>query len=410
MKPIAAALTLVALLLVSVGCGGSDGEDGAANPFGLEKQAVAEAPDPVAITFAPDGRVFFAEKYTGKIRVIDTGGNLLAEPFADIDVATWLDYQGTDWGLTGLALAPDFDESRHVYAFYTAIAAASDTRPTARPVLVRFTDENNVGTERTVISGEFPETRLDHQGFRTTGEIGFGPEGALYLSLGDLDWGKEGPRGTGAAQDLSFPGGKILRINPDGRAPADNPFASQAGADARVWAYGFGHGAPLVFHPDTGALYTSDANDSCEEIDIVREGGDYGWPDVGEFPFSDCTFGEQVDPVALLAGEGKLPGQFQSVIGVSGMAFVSAARYPAIGDGLLVCGAIEGMMRRITLDPASQSPAAGPVAADIVVRDCNRDVAVSPDGTIYYSNKTSVLRLLPPATPAPTLPATTGAQ
>jgi glucose/arabinose dehydrogenase len=386
MKPITFTLIFLILVALALACGGdSDDEGGEANPFGLEKQAVAEAPDPVALTFAPDGRLFFAEKYSGKIRVVDAGGNLLPEPFADIDVATWLDYQGTDWGLTGLALAPDFETSRWVYAFYTETAVASDTRPTARPVLVRYTDDGNVGTDRVVLSDEFPETRLDHQGFRTTGDIEFGPDGALYLSLGDLDWGKEGPRGTGAAQDLAFPGGKVLRVNPDGGPRADNPFVGETGSDARVWAYGFGHGSELIFHPDTGELYASDANDSCEEIDIVRAGGNYGWPDVGEFPFSDCTFGDQVDPIALLAKEGGQPGQFQSVIGVSGLAFVSGARYPVIGDSLLICGALEGMMRLLSLAPGG-TPSTGAGGTDIVVRDCNRDVAVSPDGIIYYSN------------------------
>jgi hypothetical protein len=82
------------------------------------------------------------------------------------------------------------------------------------------------------------------------------------------------------------------------------------------------------------------------------------------------------------------------------MAFVSAAQYPVIGDGLLVCGALDGMMRRITLAPPTASPAGPITASEIVVRDCDRDVAISPDGTIYYSNKTSILRLLPGATPA----------
>jgi hypothetical protein len=60
------------------------------------------------------------------------------------------------------------------------------------------------------------------------------------------------------------------------------------------------------------------------------------------------------------------------------------------------------MMRRLGLGAPASSPTTGPSAANIVVRDCNRDVAVSPDGTIYYSNKTSILRLLPPAAPAAT--------
>jgi glucose/arabinose dehydrogenase len=408
-KPRLLTLIITVLLALAVSCGGdnggSDGNGGEVdtNPLGLEKQLVAEAPDAVAITFAPDGRIFFAEKYTGRIRIIDAAGNLVSQPFAEIDVATWLDYQGTAWGLTGLALDPDFETNGYVYAFFTQTVTENAQRPTARPVLVRFTDENNVGTERTEIISDFPETRLDHQGFKTNGDLQFGPDGALYMSVGDFDWGKEGPEGEAAAQDLSFPGGKVLRVNSDGTPHPDNPFADEDGADPRVFALGFAHGSPLAFHPDSDDLYTSDANDSCEEIDIVEAGNDYGWPDVGEFPFSDCTFGDQVDPVALLARDGTIPGQFQSVVGVSGLSFVSGDDYPIIGDSLLVCGALDGIMRRVILATSGRSPAGSPITtSEIVVRDCDRDVAVSPDGTIYYSNKTTIFRLLPP-------PGTTGA-
>jgi len=422
MKAKNAALTLTALLAFALAaCGGGDGGDD--NPFGLEAQTIAEAPNPVSLTFAPDGRLFFAEKYSGNIRVVDARGALVSEPFAHVDAATWLDYQGLDWGLTGIALDPDFATNHYVYAFYTEAAGVSagnevtpspspggptpvadqveatqdPNRPIARPVLVRFTARGNVGTDRTVIIGDFPESRLDHQGFKLNGALRTGPDDALYLSVGDYDWGKDGPDGTGAAADLSFPGGKILRIDTEGGFPPDNPFVDDSAfddsTDSRIFAYGFSRAAPLAFHPATGDLYAMDATDSCEEIDIVQAGRNYGWPDVGEFPFSDCYFGDQVRPVALVAGEGKQPGQFQSVIVVSGLAFVSAAAYPALGDGLLVCSALDGLMRRLTFTGAQVT------ATDIVVRDCDRDVAVAPDGTIYYSNQTGIIRLLTGATP-----------
>ena len=181
---------MAAALAACGGGGGDDADEAEINPFGLEVQSVAAAASPVALTFAPDGRLFFAEKYTGNIRVVDAAGNLLSEPFAHIDVANWLDL---DWGLTGLALDPDFATNHYVYAFYTEVAVADNERPIGRPVLARFTDQDGRGTDMTVFIDDFPETRLDHQGFKTNGAIHFGPDGALYLTMGDYDWGKGGP-------------------------------------------------------------------------------------------------------------------------------------------------------------------------------------------------------------------------
>lgn len=393
------AIVIVVMAVAMAACGGGSGDDAdeaEVNPFGLEVQSVAAAANPVALTFAPDGRLFFAEKYTGNIRVVDAAGNLLSEPFAHIDVANWLDL---DWGLTGLALDPDFASNHHVYAFYTEVAVADNERPVGRPVLARFTDQNSRGTDMTVLIDDFPETRLDHQGFKTNGAIHFGPDGALYLTMGDFDWGKGGPNGIGAAQDLSFPVGKVLRIDTNALPLSDNPFADDPAADPRVFAYGFGHGRAFDFHPETGDLYTTDGTDSCEELDIVRAGADYGWPDVGEFPFSDCYAGAQERAIYLIAGEGKQPGGFQSGIGVTGLSFLSGTKYTALGEGLLVCGSTDSLMRRLVLTGQQVT------ANDVVIKGCDLDVAVSANGTIYYSSKTEIKRLEPGAgTPAAATP------
>jgi glucose/arabinose dehydrogenase len=386
-------LSLALLSALFAACGGDDGEGGggAINPFGLQVDTITAASHPTALTFAPDGRLFFAEKYTGDIRIVGADGTLRPEPFAHIDVANWLD---KDWGLTGLALDPGFSDNGYVYAFYTEISQPSDQQPIARPVLVRFTEEDGVGVDRTVLIDDFPETQVNHQGYKTNGAIRFGPDGALYLTIGDYDWGKNGPNDVGAAQDLSFPGGKVFRVDSEGQALPDHPFAADPEADARIYAYGFAHGAPFAFDPASGEMYTTDSTDSCEELDLVRPGANYGWPDVGDFPFSDCYAGTQERAIYLIAGEGKQPGQFLSATGISGMTFVSAAGYPMLGDGLLTCSQVEGLMRRLVL-------AGGQVTAnDVVVDGCTRDVATAPDGTIYYSNDTEIRRLRVPTSPA----------
>src|SRR2546426_5702611 len=94
-------IALVGLLLLLGACGG-----GESLPFGLESDMVAPADHASIIAFAPDGRLFFGEQFTGNIRIVGTDGQLQQEPFAQLQVANWLDL---DWGLTGLAIDPDFE-------------------------------------------------------------------------------------------------------------------------------------------------------------------------------------------------------------------------------------------------------------------------------------------------------------
>jgi glucose/arabinose dehydrogenase len=396
-------LALLPLLLVFAACGGDDDGGGPSeapptpNPWGLESAAIATAANPVAIAFAPDGRIFFAEKFTGVIRVIGADGQVQEEPFADLDVAEWL---GLDWGVTGMAIDPDFDANPYLYVFYTEPVNRDPERPTARPVLVRIEASGNVGDGPDPVIDDFPETRLDHQGFKTNGGLEFGPDDNLYLTMGDYDYGMtDGPGGEPPAQDLGEVMGKVLRVTRTGAAAANNPFASTAGADPRVFAYGFASGSDLAFAPNSGDPYNADATDSCEEINAVIPGGDFGWPDVGEFPFPDCNFGDQVKAIHLLARPGTVPGQFQSYVGVSGAAYLDGNKYPALGTGLLVCEKETGQMRRLVLAPDGRSV----TADDVALTGCIGSVAVSPDGTIYYTNGTEV-RVVSQASPSSVTP------
>ena len=186
--------------------------------------------------------MFFAQQFAGEagdqgvIRVIGTDGVLQNEPFASISVANYL---GLDWGLTGLALDPDFSTNNYVYAFYTAVAGDNIGKPT----LVRFTDSNGIGTEQTVISNDFPDMYPNFQGYNANGEIHFGPDGYLYASIGDYDQGTSKPEVGGhpdQVKSLATPIGKLLRMDKtDGSAPSDNPFANDPDADPRIFAYGF---------------------------------------------------------------------------------------------------------------------------------------------------------------------------
>ena len=378
---LASTILAVPLLVMISACGGGD------NPFGVKSELVTEADHPPDMAFAPDGRLFYAEQLTGNIRVVTAEGELLKEPFAHVDVALYLDL---DWGLTGLAVDPDFEKNSYVYAFFTKPVEADP--PIGRPVVMRFTDRNNKGMDPKVIVDDLPESLPAHPGYNANGKIHFGPDGFLYVSLGDYDT-------PTLVQDLSTPEGAILRVSKeDGSPPDDNPFVDNPPADPRIFAYGFREPFDFAFHPETGAIYGSDNTPvSCEELNLIEAGSNYGWPDVGEFPFADCGAGDQVPAIHFFAKEGKKPGDFLSFLAISGLEFASADVYPLLGDALLVCESETSLMRRLVLTGSNFDQVAPDEEGvdNVVVKDCKMDVTTSPDGTVYYSNETEIRRLVP---------------
>ncbi len=346
------------LLALGMSCGGES------NPFKVKSERVTQADSVSAMQFAPDGRLFYAQQ-AGDVRIISADGSPQSEPFTHVDAAL-----NIEWGLTGLALDPDFAANHYVYIYYSQPiseqeetitpapgSTASPTtvvRKTARPVVVRFTDRFGKGEEQKVIVGDLPVTLPEHPGFNANGKIHFGKDGFLYITVGDYD----------------------VQFN-----VPDHPSQS--------------------LHPQTGKIFGSDNTPvDCEELNIVEAGGNYGWPKVGDFPYPDCGSGGQKQAIHYFAREGRQPGDFLSFVEISSFAFVTAAKYPTLGDALVVCqlgsensaGPAEPRMRRISL----AAPGFDQVTADdVVVKDCKLSLAVSPDGTVYYSNDKEIRKLLP---------------
>lgn len=154
------------------------------------------------LAVSPDGRVFVSER-PGRIRVIAADGGLRASPWAVIDV--WAHGEA---GLLGLTLHPAFPDSPYVYVVYSYL----DAEAGAVDRVSRLREQDGRGVDERVILSGIP-AGARHAG----GALAFGPDGKLYVGTGDTTE----PR---LAQDLSSLGGKILRINPDGSVPADNPF------------------------------------------------------------------------------------------------------------------------------------------------------------------------------------------
>jgi glucose/arabinose dehydrogenase len=334
----------------------------------------------------------------GTVHIIDTNGALQPEPFVELPIA---DYLGLDWGVTGLALDPDFSTNSYVYVFYTEPVrtetvndeSGSKEVPIGKPVIVRYTESGGTATEETILAEDFPETDVNHPGFNANGEIHFGPDGMLYASMGDYDVFETNP---GIIADLSSPIGKLLRMNPDGTAPTDNPFAAEPAADQRVYATGFREPFAFTFS-ETGTLYATDNTTvSCEELNVIEAGASYGWPEMGAFPFSDCAAAPGEQPIYHLTREGTAPGDFLSFVEASSLQFLAQSTYTQLTDGLMVCesqrSAVEnvvtaGVLRRLTLTADTTVSASDPV-----VTECKGVVAVN-EGIVYYATDNQLKRL-----------------
>ena len=374
------ALAVLAVLALALACDGGNGSSSTPKPqattevpvpspfAGITSEVVVPTADvPVALAFAPDGRLFYAEQNTGAVRIVSAQGELQAAPFVQAQIAP-----GPGWGLLGLALDPDFASNHYVYLYLTKPTGAE----TAQPVVVRYTDANSKGTSPKTIVDDFPEAALYGE-YLVGGDIRFGPDGYLYITVGDHI-------STDLAQDLSSVRGKVLRVDKsDGSAAPDNPFAGQADADPRVYAYGFLDPHDMTFEPASGALFATENGTyfCCDELNAVREGEDYGWPKIGQ---------EQkgVLPVYFF----NFPGTdaFSSKARPEGVEFATAAAYPTLGDSPLVCEEATRYMRRLVLS-ANQTKT---TSDDVVVGDCSLDIATSPDGVIYYSNATEIRKLV----------------
>ena len=238
-----------------------------------ETRIVTNLDQPVAMAFAPDGRLFVTEK-TGDVRVVDAAGQLLPAPFMSLTVNSL-----GERGALGITFDPNFATNRHLYVYYTA------TTPTIHNRLSRFTasaaNPNVVepGSEQVLI--DFDELSSI---YHNAGSLHFGPDGKLYVAVGD------NVRGV-VSQQLDNLWGKILRVNSDGTAPPDNPFFNQAtGINRAIYAIGLRNAFTFAFEKATGRMYASEVgNELWEEIDDVTAGGNYGWPDT-EGPTNDPRF------------------------------------------------------------------------------------------------------------------------
>jgi glucose/arabinose dehydrogenase len=245
-------------------------------------EGLTKEPRPIVLTGAGDGtnRVFLATQ-PGTIHVFPNDPNV-AEMGSFLDLRERIHYrvpQENEEGFLGLAFHPKFKENGEFFVYYTG---AYDNEKDRRSVISRFhvdkKDPNKADPASEEVLLVIPDKYWNHNG----GTLVFGPDGYLYIGLGD---GGNGGDPDKNGQNLGVLWGKILRIDVDHKdaglayaIPKDNPFVGKAGARGEIWCYGIRNVWRIAFDRQTGDLWAGDVGqDTWEEIDIIRKGGNYGW-------------------------------------------------------------------------------------------------------------------------------------
>ncbi len=334
---------------------------------------------PVALAFAPDGRVFYAERYTGSIRVIENGA-VLPTPFYTLtNTAT-----AGERGLLGLALDPAFPSNPWVYAYQTYNDAANGTIYNR---IVRIEASGNAGLSHAVI---LPMRTLSGATNHNGGVIAFGPDGKLYALVGEN-------ADPSLSQDPMSLLGKVLRLNPDGSAPPDNPFYGNPNWDNRVYTYGHRNMFGLAFHPTTGRAYVTENGPTCnDEVNLLTPGRNYGWGPTETCatppPPPDNTNRDGPSPVLPI-------DWWTPTIAPTNAAFYTGALLPQSRDHLIFGAYNDRRLRDLTLNPADGAS----VVNETVLATAPEgilDVEMGRDGYLWVTTPSTIYRLVAASTSA----------
>ena len=258
-------------------------------PPGFELETVASGfMFPVAAEFAPDGRIFVAEK-GGVVKIFENGA-VLPDPFITLtDVNDF-----NDRGLLDIALDPDFESNNFVYLLYTYENNSADYEGSKTARLVRVTANGNIavpGSEFILLGSaggsnceDFAVTAdciPSNSGSHTIGSVMFAPDETIFVSAGDSASFTEVDPLALRSQNIDSLAGKILHIDRDGNGLATNPFWNGSADDNRskVWAYGFRNPFRFGLKPGTGVPFVADVGwFEWEEVNVATPGSNFGWP------------------------------------------------------------------------------------------------------------------------------------
>lgn len=330
----------------------------------LEVTTVADGlARPWSLAFLPDGERMLVTERPGTLRVVGLDGRV-SEPLDGVPEV----YATGQGGLLDVRLSPDFASDRLVYLTYAE--AGEDGKAGTVVGRGRLSEDLSAIEDFEVLLRQQPKLSV---GLHFGSRLVFDRAGDLFVTLGENN-----RRST--AQDLDKLQGKVVRLNPDGSVPPDNPFVDRQGARPEIWSYGHRNPQGAALNPWTGALWVNEHGPrGGDEINVPQAGKNYGWPLATHgIDYSGQPIPEAVGETA----EGTVaPHHVWEVSpGLSGMAFYDAERFPAWQHSLFIGALAQPSLIRLTLD------------GDAVVKEERlleslgkriRDVRVGPDGYLY---------------------------
>ncbi|MDQ2808226.1 MAG: PQQ-dependent sugar dehydrogenase [Chloroflexota bacterium] len=333
-------------------------------PGAFTQTMLTNMTNPIAMAFDPQGRLFYTEKTTGQVRLFQNS-TLQANPVITFSVSC-----ASERGLLGIAVDPQFNINHYIYVYYTVAVGATDCNTTPATVnrVARFTENNGVGSNPQTIF-ESPQTAGNHNG----GNIHFGPDGKLYITIGE----NANPANS---QDVTVKNGKIHRINSDGTIPADNPVFTQTGALPSLYAMGLRNSFDFAFDPLTpGRIFASENGPNCDdEMNRIVGGYNYGWRQ--NYACDDATTPDPtyntIAPLWSLPRFG--PSCCQAPVGIT---VYSGGSVPQWTNGIFMATYNNQELRHFYLNPARTDITAVNVVQNIFG---GTDIETGPDGALWY--------------------------
>jgi len=318
--------------------------------------------EPWGLALLPDGRWLVTER-PGRLRIITAEGGV-GEPVAGLPA---VDARGQG-GLLDVIVGPTFGQDRMIYWSYAEPRDGGNGAAVARG---RLSDDGARVENVQVIFRAMPT----YDGTLHYGSsLAFAPDGKLFITLGERSDAPMRPQ----AQDLGSHMGKTIRINADGSAPADNPFAGREGALPEIWSLGHRNVQGIAIAGD-GAVWTVEhGTRGGDEVNLDRAGLNYGWPDV--------AYGVEYRGGAINAGVTAREGTEQPVyywdpvIAPGGMTIYDGAMFPGWRGDLLVAGLKEKHIARLVLEG---NRVVGEERLLTELGERIRDVAVAADGAVW---------------------------
>ncbi len=323
---------------------------------------------PWHLSFLPGGTDMLVTELPGSLRIIRDG---VLDP---VPIAGWPDESLDSQSLNSVLLHPQFEQNRMLYFSYIK---GGDSGTTVAAARARFDGKALSDVEEIFVADAWGSGA-------TAGRAEFGPDGMLYLTVGDRDAGNvtDDPSYRMLAQSLDSHVGKVLRLRDDGSAPNDNPFVGRSDAKPEIYTYGHRNAQGLAWHPETGELWATEIGPLAgDELNRLIPGSNYGWPVVS---LGKIYTGNLASEQPWWRPGMEMPVMFWvPAISPSSLMIYDGDQFP-LWNGHFFIGGLSGQqLQRVAFNQPLQAERRESLLVPLDARV--RDVRQGPDGNIYIA-------------------------